>query len=295
MDKINFKKFSLQKLKQIKNKYFKELNINEKDVFDDCKKHIDYYIQNNLDVKCQNGLKSIVMYLLSKSVVDGNEYSLDDLIRVKNQTIAATTNYISPFSNIGFPLIIYGNYNYIGGGYNLDNNISIGNNNRFYDNNYNVFDKYINIGKNVKIADDVRIYQDIGDNCSIDMGCVIKENIPPNSVVEVKNNVQIKTTKVSNYLPSQTLNCFGCVPKFKNILVVYGEGFYNPKVKFVVPYGVVDFSINYWDKNKIILKLNDVKLSEKTNKTTLILFSNGQRISLINDLGVIKALKSLKK
>ena len=85
MDKIDFKKFSLQKLKQIKNKYFKTYNINENDVFDDCKKHIDYYIQNNLDMECQNGLKSIVAYLLSKSVVDGREYNLDDLIRVKNQ------------------------------------------------------------------------------------------------------------------------------------------------------------------------------------------------------------------
>lgn len=295
---IWFKKLTLSYLRKLIKNNFPNCKVDEKIVFLECKKHEQYYIEHNIDLSCKSGLFAIFMYLISKNVVDNN-LNNNDLIGVlthaKVVCVSACTNYISPYSNIAFPLLITGDFNYIGSGYNLCENIVVGNNNRFYDNNITLFDKKINICKNVKICDDCKIYSSIGENSVINNGCVIREKISDNTVVELKNNIQVKTTKISTILPSQSLMCYGCVPKYKNTLVIYGEGFYNPKLKFVVPYGEVDYSLSYWDKDKIIIKINDVKMLKDDGRVTLILFSRGQRISIINDLGVQKVLKNLKK
>ena len=295
---ICFKKITLSYFRKLIKNYFSNCKVDEKIVFLECKKYEQYYIEHNLDTTCKGGLFAIFMYLVSKNVVDNNlnnDDLIDVLTRAKLACVSVCTNYISPYSNISFPLIITGCFNYIGGGYNLGENVVIGNNNRFYDNNITLFDKKINIGKNVKVCDDCKIYTMIGEDCVINNGCVIREKISDNTVVELKNNIQVKTALKSTVLPSQNLMCYGCVPKYKNTLVIYGEGFYNPKLKFVVPYGEVDFSLSYWDKDKIIIKINDVKMLKDDGRVTLILFSRGQRISIINDLGVQKVLKNLKK
>lgn len=295
---INYNCFKLDDLLKIKKTYFGKYDFEKDIVFDNMRRYLEYYENSGLLPECSNGSGAIMCYLLSENILKNNEYSLllfDDLIRFKNKVVAQFSNYISPFSRIDFPILIKGNYNYIGGGYHFAKTIEIANHVIFYDNNNHVFDNIINIGECSKFEDDCKVYCEVGSNCHVNKGCVIREKIQDKSVVEIKNVLQVKSTKNENYLPSQTLTFFGCVPKYKDSLVIYGEGFYNPKVKIIVPYGKLMFDIKYWDKDKIILKIKKAELGEKNEKCTLVLFSNGQRISVFNDVGVLKMLKNLKK
>jgi len=298
MDKFNvdFSKFSLRTLRKIKNNIFKNYTFDEENVLKKCKDIVKDYVEKGLATKCANGLFAIVTYVISKDVVLHNiNIPLDDLLRAKNITLTQCLNYISPFAEIDFPLYIYGNYNYIGGAFKLNNNIIIGNHVEFCDNNMGDNVKKINIGKNATFENNVKVYSSVGDNSHILEGCRVREEIPNNCVVSCRNSIQYKTFSDRSNLPSQTLNCYGCVPKYKDTLVIYGEGFYNPKVKIVVPYGKADFSLCYWDKNKIILKFSDFHCAGEIDRCTMVLFSNGQRIGLVNDLGLLKLLKTLKK
>lgn len=298
LKRIDFNDFKIGDLVEIKESFFKNYAFEKDVVFESVKKYINYYESKNMLPECMNGLGAIVCYLLCSNVLKKNEYSLllfDDIIRFKNATISSFSNYISPFSIVDFPIVINGNFNYIGGGYHIYNNIVIANHVMFYDNNNHVFDNITQVGEKSIFDDDCKIYCEIGKNCHVKTGCVIREKIPDNGVVELKNVLQVKSVKTESYLPSQTLSFFGCVPKYKDSLVIYGEGFYNPKVKIIVPYGKLTFDIKYWDKDKIILKFKKAELGEDTNKCTIVVFSNGQRISIINDIGALKLLKTLKK
>lgn len=288
------KNFGIRNIRKIKNTYFLDLKFDENQVVNECKSYIKYYRQN-LDIEThENGLYAIFIYLISKNILQNNILSgemLTKLAVIKNHTISACTNYISPFSDVEFPIIIKGNFNYIGGGYSIQNNLECGNNNRFFDKNTVFDDNKVYIGKNVKIDNNVKIYSEIGNNVVIESDAVIREKIDDGEIVSVKNSIQVKSEKKMAKCPL----VYGIVPKFRNLMVVYGEGFYNPKIKIVVLYGRVDFSICYWDKNKIIIRLERVEMDKSSDKNTLIIFSNGSRISLINDIGVQKSFKNWKK
>ena len=298
MDKLNidFSKFSLRTLRKIKNNIFKNYMYDENQVLKTCKTLTKDYVEKGLEIKCANGLFAIVTYVITKDIIAHNvNVSLDDLARAKNITLCLCSNYISPYADVYFPLYIYGNYNYIGGGYKLGNNISIDNYVELCDNNIVDNVKKTIIGNNVVFDNNVKVYASVGDNCHIMEGCRVREEIPANFVVSCRNSIQYKTFSDRSNLPSQTLSCYGCVPKYKDTLMIYGEGFYNPKVKIVVPYGKADFGVCYWDKNKIILKFSAFQSVGEVGKCTMVLFSNGQRIGLVNDLGLLKLLKTLKK
>lgn len=295
---ICLKKFGLKEFKKIIKIFFSGAVINEKIVFLECKKYHQYYVDNNLIDDCCNGLLAIIIYIISKDILENNLNNnalIDILSKAKSLGISACTNYVSPYTNIVFPLTIKGCFNYIGSGYVFDKCVVVGNNNGFYDKNYGVIDKNIKIGECTIFHNDCKVYDEIGKHCEVCDGCVVRERVPNDTVVKVRNNIQTKTSKNITILNSQKLMCYGCVPKYKNTLVIYGEGFYNPKIKFVIPYGGVDFSLSYWDKDKIILKINDVKMLKDDCRVTLVVFSRGLRISIINDFGVQKVLKNLKK
>lgn len=294
MGNINIKNFGIRNIRKIKNIYFKDLKFDENRVANECKNYIKYYRQNYDVESHENGLYAIFVYLITKNVFQNNILSgelLTQLALIKNHTISTCSNYISPFSDVEFPIIIKGNFNYIGGGYYIKDNFECGNSNRLFDKNTVFNDKKISVGKNVKIDNDVKIYSEIGNNVKIDSDAVIREKIEDGVNVSVRNSIQTKTE-------NKTIKCptiYGVVPKFRNLMVVYGEGFYNPKIKIVVPYGRVDYSLTFWDKNKIIIRLDRVEMDSDNEKNTLIIFSNGGRVSLINDIGVQKSLKNWKK
>lgn len=298
MEKDFFLKFNITRLRKLKTTYFSDCVIDEKQVMSECKKYINYY-KEKLDIlENANGLYVIIIYVISRNVIKNNMFSCDlisKLTNAKNHTITNCTNYISPYSLISFPIEIHGNFNYIGAGYNIGGNFVCGNNCRLYDNNIIVFDNKVKIGENVKLEDDVKVYCGIGDNCTIGTGCNIRENIASDVTVECKNNVQIKSGLNKMLGEEKTPICYGVVPKFKNMLAIYGENFYKPKVKIVVPFGKVDYDICFWDKNKILVRLEKVLIDSNCCKNTLVVFSNGLRITLVNDIGVEKALKLWKK
>lgn len=298
MEKDFFLKFNVRRLRKLKTTYFNDCVIDERQVMSECKKYINYY-KEKLDIlENENGLYAILLYIISCNVVKNNMYSCDLISKLaiaKNYTITNCTNYISPYSLISFPMEIRGNFNYIGSGYNIGKSFVCGNNCRLYDNNNIVFDNMIKIGENVKLEDDVKVYCEIGDNCRIGTGCSIREDIISNVTVECKNNLQIKSGLNKNMGEEKTPVCYGVVPKFKNMLAIYGENFYKPKVKIVVPFGKVEYDICFWDKNKILVRFEKVLIDSSCDKNTLVVFSNGLRITLVNDIGVGKALKLWKK
>jgi len=65
-------------------------------------------------------------------------------------------------------------------------------------------------------------------------------------------------------------------------------------VKLVVQNHTPSCEILYWDKNKIIVRIGYFIMG-KSDKSKLIIFSNGQRIVINNSIGLQNTLKNLKK
>ena len=95
-------------------------------------------------------------------------------------------------------------------------------------------------------------------------------------------------------IPRSILEEYSTLEKYKNSFVLYGEGIYNPKIKLIVQNHSPNINITYWDKNKIIVKV-DYFSADKKDKSRLILFSNGQRIVINNSEGLHNILKNLQK
>lgn len=296
MDNMNFNVLKLnEEIKEIYKKYFFDYKIDVEEVI--LKLNGDYDYMCNIKTFNYDGIYCLIFYRLSFEIV--NKYKNIDLIdflyKIKNISKEYTSSYISPYSIVFFPISIgYGVE--IDKGFKIFNYCVFGNNVNLIDKNYGLFDKKITIiNKNTIIKSNVKIYADsnIGENVVVNDNCIINENLPNNSAVELVTNLQIKKNKISSRIPSQELIAYGIVPKYKNTFVIYGEGFYNPKVKLLVDKYSVETEISYWDKNKIIVKIKSLNV-ENNSKNMLILFSNGQRIVLTNHVGLQKSLKNLK-
>lgn len=275
---------------EIYSKFFKNYTINLGTVYD--KILLDFNYQKEKGFENIDGIIALIFYRISRLIL--NELG-EDVLRLRQESKMATTSYISPYSKIDCPIGLFGKDIFIESQFNICKHVDIYNNVTLADKMSGYGDKNIhNIKSNTIIKSDVKIVgADVGEGVLIGENCIIREDIKDNTIVELISDFQVKKIKNKTYLPSQELLVYGVVPKFKNTLVIYGDGFYNPKVKLVVKNNNLSYGISYWDKNKIIIKL-DYQEIKVFDKTTLVIFSNGQRISLINNLGVKKILKNLK-
>lgn len=178
------------------------------------------------------------------------------------------------------------------------------------------------IGKNLKIVGKVYIYSEtntfieiknncvlmsgcvvkgeitIGDNVTILNNCIVMDSIEDNMTISLINQLQIKAKTIENYLPSQNLIIYGVFPKFKNTLIIVGDAIYNPKVIIKLKNELkVDYSISYWDKNKIIIKFKNTNAFtlQETENAKIIILSNKNKVLITSSLGLQKALISLNK
>ncbi len=241
------------------------------------------------------GDQARVLYIIGHYVVTHcNERQLD-VIRYINYMCKSTTNYISPYAKLS-DIIINGSYVYIDGCVVCSGKLIVGSHcvlgkshNTQYNDNISLV-----IGNNCILGNNIRVYPNIviGDNVIINDNAIIKENLTSNVEVDIVNQLQLKHSSTAT-LPSQILTIYGIVPKFRNCVTILGEGFYNPKVLIKAKNGkAIDYDLTYWDKNKIILKFKG-STPILTDGTLLILLSNGNKITLINNFGLEKALKSL--
>lgn len=195
-----------------------------------------------------------------------------------------TTHNISPFAQIegeitllGSNITIYGDYKICDqttlnsgtliGDKNFDANIlyNIDNDNNILDGVKNIYvvDKKCVIGCYTKIC-----FCNIAKGVKICDFAIVRENVSANARVEILNQLQV-VLREKSYIPSQELCIYGLVPKYKNTLTIFGEGIYNPKVIIRCDGKKVGADIEYWDKNKIILKIKGFisKTSSSSNQS----------------------------
>lgn len=171
----------------------------------------------------------------------------------------------------------------IGDNCTIGNNVKIG--------NKNFSPKILN---NVIIQDGVSIYGNItiGNNVLLHTNCYVTDNVEDNQQVKLINQVQIMDS-VERKNPSNKLIIYGVVPKFKNTIQILGEGFYNPKISFKNVSKELEFSITFWDKNKIIIKFKNTKPIENAGFVIMSIYSNRLKTTLIHSIGLEKALAAL--
>lgn len=283
--------------------------------------------------KCENTYGAVALYyflivrhIIKHRLVPINSQGLSDFQQFLEKL---TSIYLSPFANISENIILAGTNIKIYGDYKICDetvvfsNVNIGDYN--YDNNIlNTIDTDNNILSNDKklyVIDKKCIIKSgatikfciLGQNVIVNENCIVRENIISDSVVDIVNQLQIVNTP-NTYIPSQMLSVYGLVPKYKNILTIFGEGIYNPNVIIRDGNKKVSSEIEYWDKNKIIVKIKgylsdktDEKIVETTlksenekmlengfalkkdDKSIIVIMSRGIKIT-INDYGTIKKL-----
>lgn len=199
---------------------------------------------------------------------------------------------------IGLDAVIGKNFNiYHSKNIHIANNVVIGDNCTLKDNikigSSNNAPKILN---NVTILSNVNIFGNIivGNNVTIKDNCFVTDNIDDDSQVGIVNQLQVVSKTSKNYLPSQTLNIYGVIPKFKNTIVIVGDGFYNPIVNFKCDNKELEYVISYWDKNKIIVKFKNTK-PIKNKKIIITILSNRTKITILNSAGLNKTLSTLQQ
>ena len=153
----------------------------------------------------------------------------------------------------------------------------------------------LSIGNNVCLKDRVCVRGNIriGNNICVREGCTVLEDIGDNCEVKVATSLQILSAHGKNLLPSQKLFVYGVVPKFKNQIVIYGEGFYNPiiDIKCKNYKKQIESEITYWDKNTIIVKIKPTFIDlEWAKQNKIIIKSNGYKCVVNNCGGLLKIL-----
>lgn len=233
------------------------------------------------------------LYLLSHYVVTHYSELKFDYVKYINYFAKVTTSFVSPYADLK-KFKLDGVNIYIGDNVVAGDGLVIGGGSVLGKHQFNddIDNKYIIIGINCVIGNNVRICHgaDIGDNVTINNGCIIKEKIDSNVVVDIVNQLQIKRAN-NAYVTSQKLIVYGLVPKYKNTLVIYGEGFYNPKVIIRLKDSKqLDYNITYWDKNKIIIKIKSFSKTTHVDNM-IVIMSRGTRVAIINNIALNVLIK----
>lgn len=148
------------------------------------------------------------------------------------------------------------------------------------------------IGDNVTICGGCRVLGNIniGNNVFISPNCVVLDDVPDNTKVTIVNQLQFEDNIVKNVLPRQKLEIYGIVPKWRNTLIIEGSGIYNPTVLIKCD-AHIDYVIDYWDKNKIIIKIKDSNIEmSQLKKNKIIILSNSDKVIVINCFALTKVI-----
>ena len=253
---------------------------------------------------------AVLMHDLNRYVVLKNILSDEDEKRsntmFREYVLKEFGSYVSPNVELERGVVFKGNNIIIEGNYKICSECV------FYDNVFIFGDNMHNNGNNIYIIDKKCVFKNntivinsnIGKEVVVENNCVVRENLDDKSHVKIINQLQI-TERKNTYIPSQELVIYGVVPKYKNKITVYGEGIYNPNVLLRIgdkKYYILE--IEYWDKNKIILRLRidkstsskileDVKKCTIDSKVKIVIMSRGIK-NTINDQGVLlKLLKNI--
>ncbi len=131
----------------------------------------------------------------------------------------------------------------------------------------------------------------IGDNSFISPDCVVLDDIPAGTKVSNVCQLQFQASVVRNTLPRQKLIIYGAIPKWKNTLVIEGSGIYNPTI-LVKCRTKLTYHIDYWDKNKIILKFEPKEVShEDLHRTKIVILSRSDKVILAHCYALYEVLK----
>lgn len=247
------------------------------------------------------GLNLLTLYRLAREIVKmlpltQQEY-LHFLTHYKNYCLSNYYGYIHPKSYIGCGVVFKGVLYEIGENVTIKQNCILNSNIHINDDinnknvtNYTIIDNNCTIGNNVIICGKIHV----GENVNICDNAIIRENIESNTKVEIVNQLQLKQN-LKSVLPSQKLQIYGVTKKYKNTLIIHGEGFYNPKIIMRDSNAKeLNCEISYWDKNKIMIKLKYAKYTDAQIKgTALVVMSNGTKITLLNNIAVENMLKNL--
>lgn len=216
------------------------------------------------------------------------------------RTAALTSIDIHPAAKIGQGLFIdHGSKTVIGETCEIGNNCTIFNDVVLGSKNVMCNEsvkRHPSLGNNVTICAGCRVLGNIkiGNNVFISPACVVLEDIEENSKVTIVNQLQL--TNNSPNILAQKMVVYGVVPKFKNTLMILGEGFYNPMVlvKLKEPKDLF-FNISFWDKNKIILKFKNKKAFSKAElkNSKIIILSNNNKVVLLQNFALEKTLTTL--
>ncbi len=271
-------------------------------VFNALKQDEEYYNYYGVSLKHPSpGLYALALYRIGYFLLHKNIYDpiqqINIISHVRNFSLKEFKGFINPNSVIEKSVVFNGiNFEIgenvlIGEECVLYNNIFINDINKYNEDNFMVV-----IGKNCVLYNNVQIYGKvvIGKNVVINGNVILHENIDENSEVQIINQLQIKSNSLSQ-IPSQKVKIYGLTKKFKNTIILHGESFYNPKI--IIRDGnkkEVNSEVFYWDKNKIIIKIKYAKITEQNAKhSSLILMSNGNKMTLINNLALESMLSSL--
>ena len=261
-----------------------------------------YYLPHNISLENpSSGLYALTYYRMLKVVTN---YIQDPLEKVNLENkitrymLKEFSCYLSPYSHLGKGIVLLGinifveNNATIKENCTLYSNVVIGTRNNNNDTKGVLIDKNCIIKNNVVILGNVAI----GRNVVVGENVVLRENISDDCKVEIINQLMVKHEKVSK-LPSQSTIVYGITPKFKNTIIIHGESFYNPKVIIRNAHQKeVAHEITYWDKNKIMVKIKYAKYEECDVKgSVLVLMSNGNKVTLINNFALEKTLSKLSE
>lgn len=261
-----------------------------------------YYLTHNVSLeKPSAGLYALSFYRLLKTSITRIKNPRDKMMiedKITRYMLKEFSCYISPNATLNIGVVLLGVNIFIEKNVLVMTDCIINSNVIIGVNDTNSVNKHISIGKNAIIKNNVVICNNIniGRNVLIKENVVLRENVADNSVVEIINQLQIKSEVVSK-LPSQSTVVYGLTPKFKNTLILHGESIYNPKIIIRnSKQKEISHEITYWDKNKIIIKLKYIKFNESDVKgSVLVLMSNGNKVTLVNNFALERALLRLSE
>lgn len=259
--------------------------------------------QNSVELVKSNKTKGVVAtmcYRVANNLLKRGIVS-ETVARNFMEMVAVNTSIdIHPLAqiDIGFFIdhgvnVVIGSTCVIGKHCNLFNDVVLGSKNVI---NPQTGKRHPTLKDNVTICAGAKILGDItiGNNCFVSPQAVVLEDVPDNTHVSIVNQLQI--SKKINCLPSQKMVVYAVVPKYKNILKILGEGFYNPTVLIKLKNDkTLNYAITYWDKNKILIKIKNTTPFNlhSTHGAKIIILSNADKVVVTQSYGLTKLLTNL--
>lgn len=282
-------------INEILNKYLTD----NAEIADSSEKIFNVLLKDNIILNdaglIENSSFSIVYYRISQYLFC-NLKECELANKVAEDCLKITSIFISPKALIGEGLELKNaEHTRIGENIKIGKNLHLSGKVALISDNYSKNNKRLEIGHNFIInnASIIGCVQ-IGNNVKVESGCTVLDDICDDCEVRILSSLQMLFSNKKNLLPSQKLFVYGVVPKFKNQIVIYGEGFYNPIIDIKVKNCCkkIESEIAYWDKNTIIIKIKPINIdNEKLKMNKIIIKSNGYKCVVNNSMGLVKILR----